>query len=64
MGTKEVKLSDSSLSKNSNKKKLFILIPLIFIFGSLTVVSWVYFDFDHQLSAKWIDRDVQKTHST
>tara|TARA_B100000900_G_C20273639_1_gene591066 strand:+ start:25 stop:609 length:585 start_codon:yes stop_codon:yes gene_type:complete len=52
MGTKEVKLSDSILSKNSNKKKLFILIPLIFIFGSLTVVSWVYFDFEKPIQEK------------
>tara|TARA_Y100000589_G_scaffold332180_1_gene390016 strand:- start:12895 stop:13479 length:585 start_codon:yes stop_codon:yes gene_type:complete len=44
MDTKQVKLSDSNFSKNSKKKKLFILIPLIFIFGLLTVFSWVYFD--------------------
>ena len=44
MSSKELPSNDKGLSQKQRKRKLIVLIPLILIFGSLTLLSILYFD--------------------
>lgn len=46
MSTNKLVSDSHLLNKEKRKKKLFILIPLIFIFASLTILSIFYLDID------------------